>query len=336
VTTRRATRAARLRATAIALLGVAAVLAGGCATASSNVTSSIHGWLSPTTTSSAAATTSTTASPCDPTKSVRPTGALQPPGAMPPNTYMAAIQRRGYLIVGVDQTTLFFGYRNPQTGVIDGFDIALAREVARAIFGDPSKIVPRALTTSERLLAVEHGQVDLVASQVTATCARRADVDLSTIYYEAHQKVLVRKGGAITRVSDLKGKKVCATTGSTSLVQIEQIVPGVIPYPVAVRTDCLVALQEGWVDAITSDDTILLGFEHQDPSNTTILPPELAPEPYALATSKAHPEFGRFVNAVLDRLRATGRLEQLYQQYLNQPDVGFRPPAAPPAAAYQD
>jgi polar amino acid transport system substrate-binding protein len=315
---------------------VTAALAAGCATASGNVTSSIHGWLSPATTGSTTSTSSAPAPSCDPAKSQRPTGALPPPGAMPPNTYMAAIQRQGHLVVGVDQTTLFFGYRDPQTGGIDGFDIALAREVARAIFGDPNRIVPRALTTSERLQAVEHGQVDLVASQVTATCTRREDVDLSTIYYEAHQKVLVRTDGPITQVSDLKGRKVCATTGSTSLVQIEQSVPGVIPYPVAVRTDCLVALQEGWVEAITSDDAILSGFEQQDPSNTKILAPDLAPEPYALATSKAHPEFGRFVNAVLDQLRATGRLEQLYQHYLDHPDVGLRPPAAPPPAEYQD
>jgi polar amino acid transport system substrate-binding protein len=331
-----AARTARVRATGIAVLGVTAVLAAGCATASGNVTSSIHGWLSPGATTSTTGASSAPPAPCDPARSLRPTAALPPPGAIPPNTYMATIQRQGYLVVGVDQTTLFFGYRDPQTGSIDGFDIALAREVARAIFGDPSKIVPRALTTSERLPAVERGQVDLVASQVTATCARREDVDLSTIYYVAHQKVLVRKGGPIAQVSDLRGRKVCATTGSTSLAQIEQSVPGVIPYPVAVRTDCLVALQEGWVDAITSDDAILSGFEQQDLSNTAILAAELAPEPYSLATSKAHPEFGRFVNAVLDQLRATGRLEQLYQHYLNHPDVGLQPPAAPPPAEYQN
>jgi polar amino acid transport system substrate-binding protein len=250
---------------------------------------------------------------------------------------MRTIQSRGRLIVGVDQNTLFFGYRDAETGGLDGFDIALAREVARAIFGNkPDDVELRAVTTDQRLPVVKAGDVDLVASQVTATCARRAVVDLSTIYYLAHQKVLVRTGGPITKVADLAGKKVCATTGSTSLDHITQLVPGAVPYPVAARTDCLVALEEGTVDAITSDDTILLGFEVQDPVNTQLLPEELSNEPYALATSKAHPEFGRFVNGVLDELRANGRLEQLYRQYLNQPEVGFEPPSAPPPAAYGD
>jgi polar amino acid transport system substrate-binding protein len=253
---------------------------------------------------------------------------------MPAGSYMQAIERRGRLIVGVDQTTRFFGYRDPQTGAIDGFDIALAREIARAIFGDPTAIELHAVTTGQRIPVVESGHVDLVASQVTATCDRRQQVDLSTIYYLAHQEVLVRTGGPGT-IADLKGKRVCATTGSTSIDKISKVVPGVVPYPVASRADCLVALEEGWVDAVTSDDTILLGFESQDPLNTYIIPNRLSDEPYALATSKEHPEFGRFVNGVLDELRADGRLEQLYHQYL-PPAAGFVPPAAPPPAAYQD
>jgi polar amino acid transport system substrate-binding protein len=255
---------------------------------------------------------------------------------MPAGSYMNTIQRRGRLVVGVDQNTLFFGYRDPFTGDLDGFDIALAREIARAIFGNPNAIVFRTVTTAQRLDVVEDGDVDLTASQVTAICTRRVQADLSSVYYNAHQKLMVRKDGPINSVSDLAGRKVCATTGSTSLDNIEKLAPKAIPYPVPARTDCLVALQQGWVDAVTSDDTILLGLAVQDPADTKILPADLSNEPYTLATSNHHPEFGRFVNGVLDQLRSDGRLEQLYHQYLNRPDVGFFPPVAPPPAAYKD
>jgi polar amino acid transport system substrate-binding protein len=160
-------------------------------------------------------------------------------------------------------------------------------------------------------------------------------VDLSTVYYDAYQSLLVRRNGPVHGVGDLNGRKVCATMGSTSITNIKAKAPEAIIYPVDARIDCLVALQEGRVDAITSDNTILLGFEIQDPENTTLLSDvNLEQEPYGLATSKDHPEFGRFVNAVLDQLRANGRLEQLYREYLYRPELGFTPPVSPPPAEY--
>src|SRR5262249_17830204 len=137
----------------------------------------------------------------------------------------------------------------------------------------------------------------------------------------------------VRSLADLDGRRVCATKGSTSILRIEDVAPKAVIYPVTARIDCLVALQEGRVDAIPSDNTILLGFEIQDPENTELLDvPPLEQGPYGLETSKDRPEFGRFVNAVLENLRANGRLEQLYQQYLNH--LGFSPPASPPPAEY--
>ena len=67
----------------------------------------------------------------------------------------------------------------------------------------------------------------------------------------------------------------------------------------------MVALQEGRVDAISADDSILLGYQAQDPY-TKIVGTRLSDEPYGMAINRAHPEFVRFVNAVLARMRADG------------------------------
>ena len=61
---------------------------------------------------------------------------------MPAGSTMAKILSRGRLIVGVDQNTYLFGFRNPATGEIEGFDIDIAREVAKAIFGDRRRARP--------------------------------------------------------------------------------------------------------------------------------------------------------------------------------------------------
>jgi polar amino acid transport system substrate-binding protein len=103
-------------------------------------------------------------------------------------------------------------------------------------------------------------------------------------------------------------------------------------WAVANETDCLVLLQQGQVDAISTDDTILQGLAYQDP-NVKILTDAnqtLSDEPYGMAISKAHPEFTRFVNAVLAQERADGMWQSIWQQNLG-PTLERQAPAPPPA-----
>lgn len=266
-----------------------------------------------------------------PYASLRPPAVMPAPGAMPAGSLMARIRRRGFLIAGVDQNTQLFAYFNPLHGQLEGFEIDLLRQLAGRIFGDPHDVRFVALTTSERISAVQSGKVDVVADAVTITCERRRQVDFSTVYYNAGQKLLVPSNSSARSVADLAGKKVCATQGSTTIKTLERLRPRVVPYPVAQRTDCLVALQEGLVDAISSDDAILLGFKAQDPY-TKIIGPSLAPEPYGMAISKTQPEFVRFVNGVLQQMRADGAWRAIYSRW---PGRFSRTIPAPPTPQYE-
>jgi polar amino acid transport system substrate-binding protein len=263
------------------------------------------------------------------TASLRPPASTPVAGAMPARSYMAAIERRGVLVAGVDQNTLLFSYFNPLDGQFQGFEIDMLRELARAIFGDPNRIVFKAVTTAQRLSAVQDGSVDVVADAVTITCLRQRQVDFSSVYYDASQRVLVLKNSPALSIHDLAGKRVCATTGSTSIVNIAATRPKVIPYPVPQRTDCLVALQQGAVDAISSDDAILLGFAAQDP-NLKLIGPGFSPQPYGMAINKAHPDFVRFVNGVLARMRSDGTWRRIYHHWLGR----FASTPAPPPLDY--
>ena len=106
---------------------------------------------------------------------------------------MAAIAERGRLIVGVDQNTNLFGYRNPSSGQLEGFDIDVAREIARAIFGDPDRIDPRVVEADQRESALQSGQVDLVVRTYSITCDRKKKVAFSTTYFAAHQTILASR-----------------------------------------------------------------------------------------------------------------------------------------------
>ncbi len=266
------------------------------------------------------------------TASLRPPATQPTPGHMPAGSFMAKIRKRGYLIAGVNAGLLDFGYLNPNTGKIEGFEIDLVNEVAAAIFGTAKGHVQLvALTVPQRIPFVQQSTVDIVVDAVTMTCARSQKVDFSAVYYDAKQRVLVPSNSPARSINDLAGKKVCASAASTPVSVMKALPaskqPDVVQEPQAV--DCLVELQEGQIAGISTDSSILLGFQAQDP-NTMIVGPSLGDVPYGMAINKAHPDFVRFVNGVLAELERDGTWQHLQTHWLGQ----FHQLEAPPKPEY--
>ncbi|MBE3074222.1 MAG: transporter substrate-binding domain-containing protein, partial [Actinobacteria bacterium] len=185
----------------------------------------------------------------NPLSSFAPDGPNPAPGAaMPSGSYMEKIKARGRLIAGVSADTLLLGSRNPLSGRIEGFDIDMLKAVSKAIFNNPNKIEYRVITTAQRIPALKDGSVDIVARAMTINCTRWEQIDFSTVYYRAGQKVLVAKGSQVKTMEDLKRKKVCAPNGSTSMDKLRTF-PGLVPVGSDTHTGCLVLFQQGKVDA---------------------------------------------------------------------------------------
>jgi polar amino acid transport system substrate-binding protein len=260
----------------------------------------------------------------DPRASLRPEHGTQ----ITAGSHMQKIKDRGRLIIGTNQGTVLFSSRDPFTGRIEGFDIDMAREVAKAIFGDPDRLEIRIVPNALRMDRVEDGTVDMVVSTMTTNCARWKRVDFSTVYYEAGQRVLVGKDSTVQRIEDLGDRPVCSVAGSTSLDNLAKVNP---KPKMVVRSDygaCLVAFQLGQAEAVSTDDTILAGMAAQDPY-AKVVGPRFTEEPYAIAIDKSHPEFTQFVNAVLERMRADGTWARIHDRWLG----GTAP--KPPAARYR-
>jgi len=170
-----------------------------------------------------------------------------------------------------------------------------------------------------------------VARAMTINCTRLQQVDFSTVYYDAGQRVLVLKNSPVKSLADLGGKKVCAAAGSTSIANIKAAPSHPIPVALTSAIDCLVLLQQGDVAAISTDDAILAGFVAQDPW-TKIVGSKFTSEPYGLAIAKQHPDFVRFVNAVLQQMRTDGEWAADYRRWV---DPAARA-QAPPPAQYKD
>jgi polar amino acid transport system substrate-binding protein len=257
------------------------------------------------------------------TKSLPPTNGT----SIPSGSNMDKIKQRGKLVVGVDQTTFLFGFRNPTTGDLEGFDIDMAKQIAIALFGTAeNRIQFKAIPSSRREAVLQNREVDIVVRTYTVNCARLQKIGFSSVYYVAHQRVLVSKNSPYKGLEDLGGKKVCATSTSTSLKKIATANPKPIPVSVDNWSDCLVMLQQGQVDAVSTDDVILNGMAAQDPT-TQIVGEPLTDENYGIGIPKENEDMVRFVNAVLENVRG-GVWKQSYNKWLASRLGDANPPPA--------
>jgi polar amino acid transport system substrate-binding protein len=286
----------------------------------------------------AESTTTTTAAPtgpapdCDPVASFAPEGPRPAPGEMPAGTKMREIQDRGKLIVAVSSDLPQFGSLDPASNQLEGFDIDMAKAVARAIFGtDVGHMQYKVVSFAQRIPDLQDRSVDMVADIMTMNCARWKLINFSSEYFTAGQQILVAAGSDVTGKGDLAGKKACAAVRSTSADLLEELVAdGIDVEPVIVRavSDCMVAFQSGTIDAIIGDNTVLAGFAAQDPYAEIVGGELLTTEPYGLGFNQADVDLTRFANSVLEEMRVNGEWAAIYQRWLGTPVP------APPAAVY--
>ncbi|MBO3083359.1 glutamate ABC transporter substrate-binding protein [Cellulomonas fengjieae] len=249
------------------------------------------------------------------------------PGEAAPN--VDAIRARGALRVGVSADTLLMGSRNPLTGQIEGFDVDMLRAVSAAIFGDPDRLQFRVITSAQRLEVLESHEVDLVARAFTVNCERWETIAFSAEYLTAGQKVLVTRDSDAGGIEDLAGERVCAPEGTTTLERLEETYPDVTAVSAPTHTGCLVLFQQGRVDAITGDDTILAGFAAQDPY-AKVVGEAFSAEPYGIGVAADQVDLVRFVNGVLDQSKADGTWAASYDRWLG----ALGPAPVPPVSVY--
>ncbi|WP_099288219.1 glutamate ABC transporter substrate-binding protein [Mycobacterium persicum] len=263
---------------------------------------------------------------CNPTASLRPFRTKAEADAA-----VANIHERGRLIVGLDIGSNLFSFRDPITGDITGFDVDIAGEVARDIFGSPSHVEYRILSAAERITALQTSQVDVVVKTMTITCERRKLVNFSTVYLDANQRILAPRDSSIAKVSDLSGKRVCVARGTTSLRRIREIAPPPVIVSVVNWADCLVAMQQRQIDAVSTDDSILAGLVEEDPY-LHIVGPDMANQPYGIGINLDNTGLVRFVNGTLERIRTDGTWNTLYRKWLSV----LGPAPVPPQPRYLD
>src|ERR1700730_12397398 len=191
---------------------------------------------------------------CNPTASLRPFNNRAEADAA-----VATIRNRGRLIVGLDIGSNLFSFRDPITGEITGFDVDIAGEIARDIFGTPSQVEYRILSSADRVAALQNNQVDVVVKTMTITCDRKKQVGFSTVHLNANQRIPAPRDSTISQPSDLSGKRVSVAKDATTRDRLQQVPPPPIIVGGVTWADSLVAFQHRQVDAVSTDDSILAG-----------------------------------------------------------------------------
>ncbi|WP_372482545.1 glutamate ABC transporter substrate-binding protein [Streptomyces bambusae] len=264
----------------------------------------------------------------DPEASLRPSAADGPA--------IARIRAAGRLVAGIDQNSYRWGYRNPVTGRLEGFDIDLVKALAKDILGDEDAVIYRAIPTSQRIPALKEGRVDVVVRTMTINCKRLEDVAFSTAYFRTGPQVLVPKGSPITGYdASLKGRRICTASGSTAETALKSESFGAdLSVTVPNQLDCLVRLQLGEVDGMVTDNALAAGLAAQDPTVRLVGKP-FAEEYYGIAMNKGAEDLVRRVNKVLEGYRQGGdnsRWMTAYRKWLaaDLPDI-----TAPPEPEYR-
>ncbi|MEV0391304.1 glutamate ABC transporter substrate-binding protein [Nonomuraea sp. NPDC050643] len=233
--------------------------------------------------------------------------------AFPADSTMARIRERGVLTVGIKFDQPMFGYKDPASGRITGFDAEMARLIAKDLTGSERSIRFVETVSRERENFLAQGVVDLVIATYSITEARAKRVSFTDPYYYAGQDMLVRAGDStIDGVTDLDGKTVCTATGSTSVDRLREKVPEAELEIVDAYSVCVPALLAGRVDALSTDDTILLGLLAQNPDTLRLVGKPFGREPYGMGIRKQDTAFREYLNGLITRWLRDGQWDRAY------------------------
>ena len=179
-----------------------------------------------------------------------------------------------------------FGFKNPQTNEVEGFDVELGKAVAAKLGVEPKFIEA---ISDNRIPFLEDGTADLILSTMTINEERVEQIEFSDPYFIARGRVLVKEDSDITGVADLAGKNVCTALGSTYEANLKEQAPEAKLKLVDSYSECLELIQNGAVDAVSTDDVILTGMIIQD-DTLKLVGEELTQEPYGAGIKKGETE----------------------------------------------
>ncbi|WP_329376453.1 glutamate ABC transporter substrate-binding protein [Streptomyces sp. NBC_01351] len=245
-------------------------------------------------------------------------------------------EAKGTLAVGIKFDQPGIGMRE-SNGTFTGFDVDVATYVAKELGYEPDQIEFKQVYSNDRELLLQYNEVKFVAASYSINDKRKEKVDFAGPYFVAHQDLLIRADDtSITKAEDLNNpaKRLCSVEGSTSAENLKNNVAPKSPRPLEVAgySECLVALQDRLIDAITTDNSILAGYVARkgNEGKFKLVGQNLSVENYGIGVKKGNKELQGKINDALKKMVEDGSWEAAVKKnfgadYKNEP----APPITP-------
>ncbi len=241
------------------------------------------------------------------------------------------IKQRGRIIVGVKADFPPFGFIE-EGGRHAGYDLDIAREIARLLLGSPDRVQFVTVTSANRIPMLQTNQIDIVIATMTITSARKEVIDFSVPYFCSGHLILTRQDVAnINRFADLNGRRVATVQGSTGDRVTLALAPQAQRITFGQNSEALLALKDGRVDAFVQDDVLLLAFAKQDRMLKVVGWPPQMPGPYGMGVRKGDRDLLAAVNVALAQIRSQGIYEKLFAKWFGDVAKNLLPPSKCPA-----
>jgi glutamate/aspartate transport system substrate-binding protein len=253
-----------------------------------------------------------------------PLPAVQAQGVTTPT--LDRIREHGAIYVGHRETAIPFSYMIGDEVV--GYSMDLCDRIVDAIRernADPAlKVVRVPVTSSSRMLMLLTGAIDLECGASTNTKIRRQMVAFGFTTFVSGVKAVVRTDAGIDRLSDLAGKVVVTTVGTTTdrVVNSAMTTRGIsIRVKSAPTQEAFSMVLSRQADAFVMDDAILSGLVASSPdrSKLKLLEENFGFEPYGIALRKDDPDFKKLIDDTLAGMMKSGEIERIYNKWFMSP-----------------
>jgi len=219
---------------------------------------------------------------------------------------MAKIVAKGTLTVGTKFDQPLYGEK-ALSGDVEGFDVEIARVIAEEL---GVKVTFTEAVSKNREPFIQNGTVDIVVATYTINDKRKKIVDFAGPYYKTGQSLMVRKDDdTIKSKDDLAGKKVCSVEGSTPAERIATEAPKAALTLFDTYGKCATAMENKQVDAVTTDEAILLGLISKKKDAFKVVGDTFSEEPYGIGLKKGDQAFRDFINDTIEKIYEDGRWE---------------------------
>lgn len=232
------------------------------------------------------------------------------------------------LVVGVKVDQPGLGLKQPD-GKVTGFDVDVATYIARELGVNESDITFKEAKSGDRESLIKKGEVDYIVATYSITDKRRNEVTFGGPYFVAGQDLLVRADNTdITGPEVLNGKRLCSVKGSVSATQVkEQFAKEVQLQEYDRYAECVQALVNGAIDAVSTDDTILAGYAAQNVGQLKIVGKTFTEERYGVGLRKGDTEGQKAVNSAIEKMQTSGEWKASLERHLGP--AGYKIPEPP-------